>query len=78
MIYVYSKSDCGPCVLVKNELERRGLKKEIDWKEKMIDEKDEYMRELTDLGFMSVPLVTKNNEVLFNGFRPDIMNKVFK
>ena len=76
MVYVYSKKDCGPCVLVKNELERRGLKKGIDWEEKDIEKNELYMKELTDLGFMSVPLVTKDSEVLFNGFRPDIMAQV--
>lgn len=73
MVYVYSKEDCGPCVLVKNELERRGVK----WEEKDIEKNEEYMNELIELGFMSVPLVTKDNEVLFNGFRPDIMAQIF-
>lgn len=75
-LVVYSKDDCGPCTLVKNELERRGFKEGIDWEERNINKDEAYMAELVELGLQSVPVVTKDNEVLFHGFRPDIIEKL--
>ena len=76
MVYVYSKDNCPACELVKNKLESRGLRRGIDWDEKNINVNPSYMDEVLSLGQRSFPVVAKNEEVLFAGFRPDIIEQV--
>lgn len=76
MVYVYSTESCGPCKMIKGELERKGLVENIDWATKDIEKNEAFKKELMDMGYTSVPVVTKGEEILFQGFRPDILAQV--
>ena len=76
MVYVYSTESCGPCKMIKAEIERKGLVEGKDWAVKDIEKNEMYKKELMDMGYTSVPVVTKGAEFLFQGFRPDILAKV--
>lgn len=72
MYIIYSKDNCGPCELVKRALDN----KKIKWVERNISLDNNYIEELNQLGYQSVPVVVRDNVVLFNGYRPDIINKL--
>lgn len=73
MYTIYTKESCGPCQLLMNYLESKG----INYNTKSI-EQEEYMNELINLGYQSVPVLVRDNQVLFHGFRPDLVDQLLK
>lgn len=73
-VIMYTRNVCGGCDTVEAFLTQNGITPE----KRNIEEKQEYMDELIDLGFQSVPVVvTKDNSVApFAGFEFNELNQI--
>lgn len=71
---MYTRNVCGGCDTVETFLTQNGITPE----KRNIEEKQEYMNELIELGFQSVPVVvTKDNSVApFTGFEFNELNQI--
>lgn len=65
-ITVYSKVGCGQCLFTKKYLEKRNLA----YLEKNISENQEWLEEVKEMGFQSLPVIKVAGEEPFNGFQP--------
>lgn len=71
-IIVYSKPNCMQCQFTKKYLENKG----IPFKEKDIDQDVEAVDEVKKMGFSSLPVVIAEGIEAFNGFRPEMLNRL--
>ena len=67
-IEIYSTKTCTYCKKAKDYFDSKGLEYEV----KMVDENPEYMNELTEMGFMSVPVIVMNDQII-KGFNKDVI-----
>lgn len=74
MITVYSKADCQQCQLIKDYLNHRGIK----FVDKNITDSPDFVREVSDLGFKSVPVVVADGYPAFIGFAPSKLDELIK
>lgn len=71
-VVVYSKPNCMQCQFTKKYLENKG----IPFEEKDVEQNTEAILEVKDLGFSSLPVVIAEGMEAFNGFRPDLLNRL--
>ncbi|GEK92016.1 glutaredoxin-like protein NrdH [Alkalibacterium kapii] len=71
-VTVYSKPDCMQCQFTKKYLESKG----IPFKEKDVNRDVNAIDEVKKLGFSSLPVVLAEGIEAFNGFRPDMLNRL--
>lgn len=71
-IIVYSKPNCMQCQFTKKYLENKG----IPFEEKDIDQDVEAVDEVKKMGFSSLPVVIAEGIEAFNGFRPEMLNRL--
>ena len=71
-IIVYSKPNCMQCQFTKKYLENKG----IPFKEKDMDQNVEAVDEVKKMGFSSLPVVIAEGIEAFNGFRPEMLNRL--
>ncbi|GBG95508.1 glutaredoxin [Ligilactobacillus salitolerans] len=69
---LYTKNNCIQCKMTKKFLNEH----QIEFAEKNINERPEYIDYLKDKGFRSVPVLENNAEPIVNGFRPDLLKKL--
>ena len=67
MIKVYSKKDCSQCVATIKYLE----KKEVSFELHIVDEDEDSLGFVKNLGYMALPVVYQNEYEHWSGFRPD-------
>ena len=67
MIKVYSKENCSQCVATIKYLERAG----IDFIVYKVDEDENALAFVKDLGYQSLPVVFVEENKHWSGFRPD-------
>lgn len=71
MVVLYSKNNCVQCKATKKILNQIG----ISFKEINTDDNPEYLIFIKDNGFKQLPVLEKDGEMLFSGFRPsDLKN----
>ena len=70
-VTVYSKDKCQQCKGVKRWLKSNG----IAFNEINVSEQPEYIQEVKDLGFTSLP-VTKSGDFVFSGFDVPKLNEL--
>lgn len=63
-IVVYSKSGCGQCVFTKKFLNAQN----IPFNEKRVDQNKQYLEEVEELGYQSLPVVGIDKEEFFSGY----------
>ena len=63
-VTVYSKSGCPQCVFTKKFLESQN----ISFTEKRVDLNDMFLKEVTTLGYRSLPVVISDQEDSFFGY----------
>lgn len=74
-ITIYSKENCMQCTMTKKQLKEKG----IEFLEKRIDLVPEYIDEVKETGFSTVPVIIDNlTKDLWNGFRPDKLSNLNK
>lgn len=71
-IVVYSKPNCMQCNFTKKYLDDKGVHYEI----KDIFESEEALAEVTQLGFSTVPVIKAEGQEAFNGFQPDLLDRL--
>ncbi|SFC35554.1 ribonucleoside-diphosphate reductase class Ib glutaredoxin subunit [Alkalibacterium subtropicum] len=71
-VIVYSKPNCMQCQFTKKYLENKG----IPFEEKDVEQNGEAIDEVKKMGFSSLPVVIAEGIEAFNGFRPDILNRL--
>lgn len=71
-VIVYSKPNCMQCQFTKKYLESKGIPYEV----KDIEQNDKAIDEVKQLGFSSLPVVIAEGIEAFNGFRPDMLNRL--
>ena len=71
-VIVYSKPNCMQCQFTKKYLESKGISYEV----KDIEQNDKAIDEVKQLGFSSLPVVIAEGLEAFNGFRPDMLNRL--
>lgn len=71
-VIVYSKPNCMQCQFTKKYLKNKG----IPFEEKDVEQNDEAIDELKKMGFSSLPVVIAEGLEAFNGFRPDMLNRL--
>lgn len=64
-VTIYTKNDCMPCKMMKEQLERHGINPNIV----NIDDDETGIEQVRALGFSTVPVV-QAGKVVFNGFQP--------
>ncbi|OFI48163.1 NrdH-redoxin [Floricoccus tropicus] len=72
MVTVFSKDNCMQCKMVKKWLND----KVIQYKEINIDENPEFIDQIKSMGFMALPVITKDDSIAFSGFRPAELAKL--
>lgn len=70
-VTVYSKDKCQQCKGVKRWLKSNG----IAFNEINVSEQPEYIQEVKDLGFTSLPVV-KSNDLVFSGLDIPKLNEL--
>lgn len=70
-VTVYSKDKCQQCKGVKRWLKSNG----IAFNEINVSEQPEYIQEVKDLGFTSLPVV-KSDDLVFSGFDVPKLNEL--
>lgn len=70
-VTVYSKDKCQQCKGVKRWLKSNG----IAFNEISVSEQPEYIQEVKDLGFTSLPVV-KSDDLVFSGFDVPKLNEL--
>lgn len=70
-VVVYSSDTCSYCKMVKEYLNDKG----VDFEEKNISQDNEARKELIDAGFMGVPVVYIDDEVV-QGFDKDKLEEL--
>ncbi|MGM0378822.1 MAG: glutaredoxin family protein [Bacillota bacterium] len=70
-VVVYSSDTCSYCKMVKEYLNDKG----VDFEEKNISQDNEARKELIDAGFMGVPVVYIDDEVI-QGFDKDKLEEL--
>jgi len=71
-VIVYSKPNCMQCQFTKKYLENKG----IPFEEKDVEQNAEAILEVKNLGFSSLPVIIAEGMEAFNGFRPDLLNRL--
>jgi len=71
MITIYSKDNCNNCYILKNDLVRYG----INFEEINLNESPEYIDDLKEMGFRSLPVI-KYGENWDSGYNKTIIDKV--
>jgi len=71
VVTVYTSNSCSYCKVLKMYLEARG----ITYKEKNINDNNEYMLELVNRNIMSVPVIIIDDNVVI-GFKKDEIEKL--
>lgn len=71
-VIVYSKPNCMQCQFTKKYLENKGIPFEV----KDIEQNDQAIDEVKKLGFSSLPVVIAEGIEAFNGFRPELLNRL--
>ncbi|MDY6062689.1 MAG: glutaredoxin-like protein NrdH [Erysipelotrichaceae bacterium] len=71
-ITVYSKSGCIQCNFTKKFLEEHNL----EYTNKDVELSSVALKEVKELGFTSLPVIVIEGLKPFNGFRPDILEKL--
>ncbi|WP_423188594.1 glutaredoxin-like protein NrdH [Alkalibacterium sp. f15] len=71
-VIVYSKPNCMQCQFTKKYLENKGIAFEV----KDIEQNVKAIDEVKQLGFSSLPVVIAEGIEAFNGFRPDMLNRL--
>jgi len=71
-VIVYSKPNCMQCQFTKKYLENKG----IPFEEKDVEQNAEAIDEVKKMGFSSLPVVIAEGIEAFNGFRPDLLNRL--
>lgn len=71
-VIVYSKPNCMQCQFTKKYLENKGIPFEV----KDIEQNEKAIDEVKQLGFSSLPVVIAEGIEAFNGFRPDMLNRL--
>ncbi len=66
-ITVYSKSGCPECVFTKKYLETEN----VSYIEKRVDKNEDYLEEVTLLGYRSLPVIKIDDDETFTGYRPE-------
>ena len=66
-ITIYSKSGCPECVFTKKFLEAE----DITYQEKRVDQNEDYLNEVVNLGYRSLPVVQIDDNETFNGYNPE-------
>lgn len=72
LVILYSKPKCGPCKLVKNYLDSKGIEVEV----RDIYKDDKNMKEVQELGFTGVPVVVADGIETHIGFNPSELDKI--
>ena len=70
-VVVYSSDTCSYCKMVKEYLNDKG----VDFEERNISQDNEARKELIDAGFMGVPVVYIDDEVI-QGFDKDKLEEL--
>lgn len=68
-VTIYSKSGCPQCVFTKKFLESQN----ISFTEKRVDLNETFLKEVTTMGYRSLPVVTSDQKDSFFGYN---MNKL--
>lgn len=71
-VIVYSKKNCMYCQFTKKFLEE----KQIAFQEKDIEQDEQALKEVEELGFSSLPVVVGAGVSPFHGFRPDKLGQL--
>jgi len=71
-VTVYSKSGCPQCVFTKKFLDSE----KITFEEKRVDLNEEYLKEVIDLGYQSLPVVKTSDGETFNGYHEEKLAKL--
>lgn len=71
-VIVYSKPNCMQCQFTKKYLENKGIPFEV----KDVEQSDQAIDEVKKLGFSSLPVVLAEGLEAFNGFRPELLNRL--
>lgn len=71
-VIIYSKPNCMQCQFTKKYLESRGVPFEV----KDIEQDTNAIEEVKQLGFSSLPVVIAEGIEAFNGFRPELLNRL--
>lgn len=74
MVIVYTNPTCGPCKATFYALDKRG----IQYKKVDISVDDKGRRDMEALGYSVLPVVYINKNFHWNGFRPDMMDRITK
>ena len=62
---IFTKNACAQCVTAKNLLKSEG----IEFSEKNVDEDQEALQQLLQMGLRSMPQIMKNNSLIPNGLQ---------
>lgn len=71
-VIVYSKPNCMQCQFTKKFLENKGIPFEV----KDIEQNEQAINEVKQLGFSSLPVVIAEGIEAFNGFRPELLSRL--
>lgn len=71
-VIVYSSPTCMQCNFTKKFLEDNKIEFEV----RDVSESEEYLKEVKDLGFQSLPVIVSGIIEPFFGFRPDLLEKL--
>lgn len=74
MVTVFTKNQCGQCDMTKKLLEREG----IDYTIRKVDEDDNALMTIKDMGYLQVPVVVTALGDHWSGFRPDLIKTLKK
>lgn len=74
-ITIYSKSGCPECTFTKKYLESEN----VSYEEKRVDLNEDYLKEVTLLGYRTLPVIKIDEDETFTGYRPErLENLVFE
>lgn len=66
-ITIYSKSGCPECTFTKKYLESEN----VSYEEKRVDLNEDYLKEVTLLGYRTLPVIKIDEDETFTGYRPE-------
>lgn len=66
-ITIYSKSGCPECIFTKKYLESEN----VSYEEKRVDLNEDYLKEVTLLGYRTLPVIKIDEDETFTGYRPE-------
>lgn len=67
MVTVFSKNNCFPCKITKEQLQKLG----VPFVEERVDENPDAMEEIKKLGYLQVPVVVAPSGDHWSGLQPD-------